>query len=251
MPEVSAFSDLDLLCQEARQRFRSQSLDKRKEFDEVIALCFDALKSIGRFRTPDRWQGSREECVLSLLIQAIETILAMYYLSESGFWDNALALKRNFTELLTIALAIGYDCQCFADWKNKRKCFSTFGRIYKRAMDSPEVPVVEKELLPRLKAYWIESSQRFSHSIKPDAVRTLVKNGEVSLEPKVAASSFQESRMNTLRNMVLNVVSVLVGVFDYASETRRRKHEFPEALGIIQRCNSFFQDERLRSEETS
>ena len=251
MPHVNNFDSLDQLCEQARHQFRGHNSRKQSEIDTVFTLCFDVLKSIGKFKAPGEWTDSKESWIVSVLIQSVETLLAMYYLSESGFWDNALALNRNFSELLVLAIAIGYDDQCFIDWKNGRSNFNSFDKIFKRATNSPKVPATEKLLLPHLHRYWIESSQIRSHNIRLDSIRTLVKEGQISFEPKVATPDFQEKRMNTIRNMLLDVVSLLLGIFDYYPVVAAKKSEFPEAPNIIARWGQCFQNQTWKNEQTA
>lgn len=251
MADVRTLDDIDALCREAREYFRGHSSEKQKEVDGVFTLCFDVFRSVRRFKNPDEWKGSREEWTLALLVQSIETVLAMYYLSESGFWDNALVLKRNFAELLLAAIAIGYDEQCFIDWKNERENVDSFGKLLKRVTQSSGVPELEKSLLPHLNRYWTQSSQLFSHNIRPRSIRTLVKDGQIKFEPKTAATEFQKKRINTIRNMLLDVISVTLGVFKYDDVVGERVADFPEAPEIIERCNLYFNNQSWRNEDTA
>lgn len=250
MPEVKTFQDLDKLCLEARKYFRNHSLEKHGEIDHVFSLCLDLFKSIGKFKKPEEWKDSREERVLGVLLQTIETILAMYYLSESGFWDNSLALKRNVAELLLIAIATGYDEQCFIDWEYERDCFDEFSKILKRVQESTNVPDVDKSFLPHLKRYWIECSQILSHNIKPGSMRTTPEEGRFRFEPKIAEAGFQEGRLNTIRNMLIDVISISLGVFKYGEVVKHRESEFPEAPTLIAKFNQSMQNEHWKKEET-
>lgn len=251
MAEVKAFGDVDRLCLEARKHFRSHPLQSEAEVERVFNLCFDLFRSIGRFRKPEEWKDSKEEYTLSVLIQAVETVLAMYYLSESGFWDNSLALKRNFAELLLTGIAIGYDVQCFVDWKYARDSFNDFNKILSRVQSSTNIPNIEKSLLPHLKRYWIESSQLFSHNISPRSIRTLPKDGQFKFEPKLAEIEFQEKRLHTIRNMLIDIISISCGTFEYDAVVRRSKSQFPEAPQIIARCNKCMQNEDWKKQETA
>ena len=103
----------------------------------------------------------------------------------------------------------------------------------KRATDSPNVPATERSLLPHLKRYWIESSQIRSHNIRLDSIRTLANQGQIRFEPKVATLEFHEKRLNIIRNMLIEVVSILLGIFDYYPLVAVRKSEFPEAPNIL------------------
>ena len=251
MSEVRVFQDLDRLCLEARKLFRSGSPQKQGEVELVFNVCLDLLRSIGKFKKPEEWKDSREEHTLSVLIQAIETVLAMYYLSESGFWDNSLALKRNVAELMLIAVAVGYDRQCFVDWKHEREPFDDFNRVLRRVQASTDIPEVEKSLLPHLKRYWVESSQLFSHNVRLESIRTLPKGGPFKFEPKLVQIEFQEKRLNTIRNMLIDIISISAGVFQYDVVVSRKKAEFPEAPEIITRCNKCMQNEDWRRQGTA
>jgi hypothetical protein len=251
MSKVRAFEDLDRLCLEARKYFRSHALQDQGDVESVFNLCFDLYKSIGKFKKPEEWKDSGEEYTLSVLIQTIETVLAMYYLSESGFWDNALALKRNVAELMLTAIAIGYDSQCFIDWKNERDSFGDFNKVLSRVQDSTNVPDIERSLVPHLKRYWIESSQFFSHNIRMRSIRTLPEGGQFKFEPKLADVKFQGERLHTIRNMLLDVISISLGIFEYDEVTKRRMTEFPEAPQIIARCNKCMQNEHWKKQRTA
>jgi len=152
--------------------------------------------------------------------------------------------------LLITAIAIGYDQQCFIDWKNNRSNFDSFEKIYKRADRSENVPPPEKSVLPILKRYWNESSQVYSHYLTPKSIRTLIKDGQVHLEPKTATYEFQEGRMNTIRNMLLNVVSVLLGIIQFHLVAFQKRDQFPEGKEIVERANNFFQNKIWLSERT-
>lgn len=252
MSEVKVFGDLDRLCLEARKHFRDHLLQSQEDIESVFNLCFDLYRSIGKFKKPEEWQNSREEHTLSILIQTIETVLAMYYLSESGFWDNSLAFKRNVAELMLIAIAIGYDSQCFVDWKNERESFGDFNKILSRVQGSTNVPDIEKQqLLPHLKRYWIESSQLFSHNIRLRSIRTLPKGGQFKFEPKIAEVEFQEKRLHTIRNILIDVISISLGIFAYGEVAKQRRSEFPEAPQIISKCNKCMQNEEWKKQETA
>lgn len=251
MSEINTFKELDNLVEEARNFFHTNLDQSQSELKEIFFHCFRVLKSISKFYKPEEWENSRQEYTLSVLMQSLETILAMYYLTESGFWDNALVLKRNYVELLSIAIAIGYDNQCFIDWKNNRDCINSFSKISKRIEESDVIPEIEKKLLPLLKKYWNETSQSYSHNIGLKSIRTLVKSGQIKFEPKTAKSDFQTKRLRTFRNMLLNILSLILGIFKYGEVTESRKTEFPEALDIINHSNIFFQNENWRSQETT
>lgn len=250
MSEIHSFKELDRLSIEARGFFRKNLDETQQEFEELFSFCFKLLKSITKFYTPDEWKDSRQEYSLGVLMQSIETVLAMYYLTESGFWDNSLVLKRNFAELLSVAIAIGYDNQCYIDWKNNRDCFNSFSKIAKRIEQSNDIPEIDKKFLPLLKKYWGESSQTFSHNVSFDSIRTLVKSGQIKFEPKTATPSFQQKRLRTFRNMVLNIISLLLGIFNYGVVAEYRKEEFPEVLEIIRQSNIFFSNNDWKEQET-
>jgi hypothetical protein len=251
MPEVKDLSTIDGLCQQARSAFRANAAHKQAELSKVFTLLIDVFRSVGKMRSPEQWTGTKEEAAFEVLIQAIETTLSMYYLSESGFWDNALAMKRNVSELLLTAIAVGYDQQCFVDWKHSRSSADSFERLFKRVSSSQLVPDVEKSLLPHLKRYWVESSERFSHNISRKSIRTISNQGQFQLEPKAASSEFRDGRINTIRNIFLNVLSIALGMFRYDRVAFERRADFPEAQSLISRANECFQNESWKRELTT
>ena len=129
--------------------------------------------------------------------------------------------------------------------------FASFEKIYRRVEQSESVPLVDKELLPLLKSYWAESSQVFSHSVKRSSIRTLVNGGEINFEPKVVTCNFQQGRTRTIRNMLMNVLSVLLGLTDFAHRAYGRRASFLEGAQIIARANACFQNENWRNEPTN
>lgn len=247
---LQTFNKIDKLTIEARNYFRKNFNKSQKEFENIFSFCFIVIESISKFYAPNEWEDSQQGNALGILIQCLETILAMYYLTESGFWDNALILKRNYSELLSVAIAIGYDKKCYVDWKNNRDCFNNFTKIKNRIEKSNDIPEIDKKLLVILKKYWNESSQKYSHSICINSIRTLLKSGKFEFEPKIAKPFFQQKRLRTFRNMVLNVLSIILGIFKYGKVTESRKKEFPEALNIIKQSNIFFNNTEWKQQTT-
>jgi len=251
MGNISSFSEFDSFVVSAREYFRQQAKQKQNEVGDTINLCFNFFKSVGKSREPKEWENSREEDVIKVLIKAIQVIFGMYYLSESGYYDLALSLKRNFTELLLVAIAIGYDKQNYIDWKNDRDNFQDVHKIGKKLFSSDNIPQPEKDLIPILLKYWDESSQLHSHQISKKAVEGGIKinNGDITLGSHIVKEEYQIMRLNTLRNMALNVITILLGVFDYGNLAEANRSKFPEAPGLIARYNNFQQSE-LKSQPT-
>lgn len=251
MGNISTFSEFDDFVKSARKYFRQHAKQKQKELGKVFNLYFDFLRSIGKSRKPEEWSNSKEENLIKVLTKATQTVFAMFYLSESGFFDLALSLKRNFTELLLVAIAIGYDEQCYIDWKNDRDNFRDPHRISQRILGLENVPQVEKQLIPELLRYWNESSQLHSHQITKKAIEEglKIKKGNISLGSHIVKEEIQIKRLNTLRNMCLNVITILVGIFDYENLAKKNKSKFPEALSLIGKYNNFQRSE-LKLEPT-
>ena len=250
MPNVASFAHIVGLTDQARDAFRASSSPKADEVEVVFGLFVDLLSGVGAVTPAVEITATRLQASIGILSQAMETVFAMYSLSESGFWDNALALKRNFSELLLTAIAVGYDERCFIDWKHDRGNMASFDKVYRRAESSHCVPALEKELLPLLKRYWIESSHRFSHNVKRASVRTMPRDGSISLEPNTVTPNIPGMRLATLRNMMLNVVSVLAGVSDFPRRAYESRESFPIGESLIDRINACSQDEAWKTEPT-
>ena len=251
MPEPVDFASLEVLCDQARAHFRSHEGDRAKEIDQVVVLLLDVLQSVGRLYTVDELQGSKEEAAMGVLVQALETVLAMYFLSQDGFWDNALALKRNYAELLIVALGIGHDQLIFVDWKRGRNSVNSFEKVVRRMEASTDVPSEEKSVLPLLKRYWRESSQSFSHNVTSSSIRTSIVDGQVHFEPTTASAEFQHRRMCLLRNMLLNLVAALLGVIRFETRAHGKRRSFPEGASIAARARDCFRNEQWKAEQTT
>jgi len=251
MPELVNFESLEELCEQARAHFRSQTGDRAKEMDQALVLLLDVFRSAGRLYTVEELQGSKEEAALGVLVQALETVLAMYFLSQDGFWDNALVLKRNYAELLLVALGIGHDQRIFVDWKHGRSSLNSFEKVAKRVEASTDVPCEKKSVLPLVKRYWRESSQGFSHNVSSSSVRTSIVNGQVHFEPKTATAEFQHGRMCALRNMLLNLVAAFLGIIRFETRAYEKRQSFPEGASIAARARECFQNKRWKAEHTN
>lgn len=249
MGNITTFSEFDTFVNSARKYFREHAGQKQKELESVFNLYFSVTQSIGKKMRPEEWDGSRDEDVIKILTKAIQTIFAMFYLSESGFYDLSLALKRNFTELLLVAMAIGYDNQSHIDWKNSRDNLGDAHKIAKRLSSIASVPSVEKQLIPTLLRYWNESSQFHSHQVLKKAIEEgiRIKNGDITLGSRIVKEDTQIKRINTLRNMCLNVITILLGVFDYGNLAAGDSDKYPEAEVLISRYNNF---QSFKSEPT-
>lgn len=240
MNEIKNFKNIDAIAVKAREVFRENENQTKKDFEEIFFLYFQTIKSIFKFYTPKEWEGSQNELTIGVMIQCLETVLAMYYLSESGFWHNALALKRNYVELFSVSIIIGYEKQAYIDWKNKRNTLKDFGKIIKRIEKSENIPQEEKSFIPILKQYWNEASANNSHNTSLNSIRTLVKSGKIEFEPMVVKKEYLEKRIGALRNMILNLLSLTLGIFNYGEFTEKNSERFPEALNIIGHANSLF-----------
>jgi len=107
MSDVAAFREILDLCDQVRANCRRTTADKTPELEIPFGLLVDLIGSLRYLYALDELKASQREAALEVLMQALETTLGMYFLSEDGFWPGALALKRNYTELLAVAVAIG------------------------------------------------------------------------------------------------------------------------------------------------
>lgn len=234
------FDKLDSFVLSARSYFRKTSKNKRSEIESLFNLFLNFVKSIRKFKTPDKWKNSREEFFLGCLFKSLQMLLGIYYLCESGFFDLSLALKRNYVELTLVCIAIGYDEQCFIDWKNKRDNFDDAHKIAKRIKQSQKVPEIEKQLIPKFLQYWNESSQTDSHQLNMKNIEGIIKDGEINFGTRIIKEDIQNMRLNTIRNMTFNIISILLGVFNYGEVTKADHEKYPEALGLMAEFNSYF-----------
>ena len=238
--EVHSFRDYDRTVLEARRTFRASAEPQRREIEEVVELLFAFSRSIGKFEVEEGWSGSREEDILIALLGAFEPMMGMLYLSESGFYNAALGLKRNFAELMVQAIAISHSPDLHVKWKHDRSPFDDFHKIV-RALEEAETPLPPNHarFVRQLAKYWNESSSLHSHMLGKKAVSDVLKGESFHLGVHIAIDEAEAKRLRTIRNMCLDMVVVLVSSFEYGAYTEARKEEFPEALDLIARWNKF------------
>jgi len=251
MKDALDFSAIVTICNQAREQFRSYKQPYESDINKVFSLFIEVFQGIGILYSAEELAGSRQAAAIVVIVQAIEIVLAMYFMAEDGFWDTSLTLKRNYTELLLVGIAIGYDQQCYIDWKHERDNFDSFTKIYRRVEQNNLIPSPEKDLLPVLNKYWIESSRLYSHNIKRSSIRTMLAEGNIGLEPKVATNTFQEERTRTIRNMLVNIVSVLIGITDFARRAYEYREKYPQGARIISIANECFQNNAWKNQHTS
>lgn len=237
--EVFSFGDLDRQVNAARRSFRELAEPQRREIEETVGLLFLFLRSIGKFKTSEEWKGSRDEDVLMILIKSLQTTIGMLYLSESGFYEMALVLKRNYSELMLQAIAVGSSDDLYVNWKHHRKPFDSFHKIARAIEAGRSVPGDPRaDLAKLLVRYWNESSALHSHQLGKEAVQDALKEGKLQLGPFIKTEEFQAARLRTVRNMCLNVLSLLIQSFDYGGYTAANRGRFPEAPALISRFNA-------------
>ena len=241
MGTVNEFADIDALILQARAAFRDNK--GLGEIEKVFDLYFAFARSIGKFQSQKDWEGGRDEYIIKILSKAIQSLLGMLYLSESGFYDLALSLERNYIELLLIAIAVGYDDRNFTDWERGASDFRNAHKVAKKITASANVPAPEKEIVTHLTKEWETASSRYAHELHIGNVEEIIQSGEIHLGVVIADEAMRAKRLETIRSMALNVITVLVGVFRYDTVTIKDKKRFPEALTLIAAFNSMQKDE--------
>jgi hypothetical protein len=147
MYEANTLQEINKSVQDARNLFYENLDESQKELEEIFTYTYKLFQSVSKFYQPNGKLGKRYDYILSILMQSIETLLAMYYMIESGFGRNSLTLRRNYVELMMTSIAIGYDNQCYIDWKNNRGSMRGFNAISKRIEESNSVPDLEKKII--------------------------------------------------------------------------------------------------------
>jgi len=249
IPQVKTFEDLEVYINFARATFRIQSREKIKEVAKVFNLYLNFIKSIGKFRKPEEWKDSREEYILKLHFKALEYLLGMFYLSESGLYKDALALKRNIIEIIILSIAIGHSEEAFIKWRNKLKDFRDYYKITSFVASIENLPELEKAQL----SYWkkqYKDACSYSHALNIDIFTKKIKEGIADLGPRIITKEYQDRRLNTIRNLCLNLLCILIGIFDYSNITKKEKEKFPEAPKLIAEANKYFRSEKLKKEPT-
>jgi hypothetical protein len=251
MSKINSFNDINNLVSAARSSFSANKSTQKEDIELVTTTLLDAFQSITKIYSPEEWSDSRHEMVVIVLMQCFEGVFANYFLSESGYWENASVLQRNYIELLSISIAIGYDNSLYIDWVHERDNMKSFRKIMKSLKESNHVPETKREILTYMDKQWARLSQNYSHNLSKKSLRTKVVEGKINLEPRVVTVEFQKKRITKCRNMLVNILSVLLGVFDYGKVAESRKSDFPEALGIIGRSNEILNNLVWKNQKTA
>lgn len=228
--EIKSFKDLDYLVSEIRDKFQSMNRTKTGEFGDSVEVFFGILSNVHKILEIDTTKKSRETDFISVLVKAINEVLTMYYLVETGFFELSLSMKRNFVELYLVATAIGFDEVLYSDWKHKNTEFKSVHNLVKAIRKSRKVPSDEKSYAVYLTTEWIKSSTLFSHQLTPKSIGVTLFKDSARIAVSLKQKKYYDGRLNLLTNMVVNLSTLLTNVFDYGKIVKKYDGNKPNKL---------------------
>lgn len=211
--EIGSFGDFDKLVAQARASFAAHAQAARTRFVEASDLFFEFFAIVADAFPEATWAGGREEGLSKILSKAFSKTLAAWYLSESGFYEDARQIMRNVVELHGILMCVGRSDANYARWKEGSKPFHGSGNflaILKCAESIPGLEDAERDFLRFLKSQWLKLSDEVSHETKREAVEPYARSRQLRFRIDVVKEVFQEKRINALTSSVL---SLLRGAF--------------------------------------
>lgn len=215
-PSILSFDFIDKLIIKCREHYRISTNDKLNLFSKGFDLFILLLLFFSQIKKPEELHNSKEEGYISTIVKAIETLLGIVYLNESGFDDISRSLLRNYVELTIVSMAIGYDNSLFTRWKNKHKSFKDVHSIAAEIQKSSFIPQIEKDIVQYLLSIWESSSRTTSHQLSPESVSAKIENASINFGIRIINDEYTVKRFYMLCKMMYNIVSISFGVFRVA-----------------------------------
>lgn len=218
--------------------------NKWQGINNAFEVYFSFLKSITKNLNFHDAKNSNLHYKIGVSIKSVRILLPYFYLSIKGFYDEANILIRNFVELSLVLIDIGYNTQSLIYWKNgKSGEFSEIKNVLKRIDENKgNIPEVDLRAVDYLKSKYNQLSQEFSHELRLQNIEKIFKSdGSVKFCDK-ANEKFTLKRADSFRALILNAISLLIGVTNYSSMVRANLANYPEAIGLKNRFENFFKE---------
>lgn len=219
--------------------------------NKSFEVYFSFLKSVTKNLNFHDAKNSNLHYKIGVSIKSVRILLPYFYLSIKGFYDEANILVRNFVELSLVLIDIGYNNQSLIYWKNgKPGEFSEINNILKRIEENRDnIPEVDLKAVDYLKSKYHQLSQEFSHELRLQNIEKIFKNdGSVKFCDR-ANEKFTLKRANSFKALILNAISLLIGVTNYPFLVSSNPSQYPEAMKLKNEFEAFLKDmDTLRNE---
>lgn len=233
MSEVNTFAEYNNLVSSARESFNSLATEQHKLFSDTFNIFIKFFRSFSGIVSPEEFPDSQTEHFLLVVIAALESVMVMFYTDESGFYETTYAHKRNYLELLLIAIAIGFDNQCYIDWKNERKSMHKPHHVGKRIKELPKIKEWTKELSQHVLTLWNKNSSIHSHKMKASSIKKHEEPFSFRLGVDIINEEYQGKRMEEKYKMICNLINLSLPFFDYENLVKTQADKFPEGKTLL------------------
>lgn len=235
--------DIDKFTCETEEytRLLFKKYNKWDDLNKAFSIYFSFLKSIIKNVDFSNAKKSKLHYKIGISLKSLRILLPYYYLSIKGFYDEANILIRNYVELSLVLIDIGYNDQSLVYWKNgKSGEFSEIKNVIQR-IDSniDNIPAIDLKAVSYLKSKYHQLSQEFSHELRLGNVEKIFKtDGSVSFSDR-ANEEFTLTRAESLKALVLNATSLLIGVTEYSTLVNSSLSQYPEAIKLKKEFEGF------------
>ncbi|MCL4257618.1 MAG: hypothetical protein KJZ53_03705 [Anaerolineales bacterium] len=242
MPEVLDFEGIDKQVLQIRGLFRGAKLEEMGDLTLAISTFLAFVQFSKQATNRYNLEDERFESFLGLVVKAFHMVLGVLYMSESGLYNLVGPLVRNYSELVTLAVSVGFDDQIYIDWKNRRDTVNTFAKLRQRSNASGSVPEeYKKGLLLLAFQYWIKASDESAHQLNPKVLDGVLSMPVVEFGIMQADVAWQRKRVNLLIALCLNLCTLMQDVGDYSKPwggPKRDDHPFKVYVSLLHKYQS-------------
>lgn len=246
--------DIDKFTGETEEYTRKifSKYNKWQSINKAFNVYFSFLRSIAKNVDFSNAKNSNLHYRIGVSIKSVRMLLPYFYLSIRGFYDEANILVRNFVELSSVLIDIGYNDQSLIYWKNgKPGAFSEITNLLKRINKNRDnIPEVDLKAVDYLKTKYYQLSQEFSHELCLQNIEKIFKSdGSVKFSDR-ANEEFTLKRAESFKALILNATSLLIGVTNYSSLVNSNPSNYPETVKLKNDFEAFLGEiEALKNEK--
>ena len=236
LTQESFFEDIDKFTSETEEYSRNifSSRNDWNKLNDLLKTYTGFLQSATKDTGSEAARDSGLHYKVGISVKSVRVLFPYLYVSIKGFYDEANAFVRNFVELSLILIDIGYNNESLVYWKNgKPGEFSDIKSVLKRIdKNKDNIPKVDWGAVRYFKDKYYQISQDFSHELKLQNIEKIFKlNGSVKFSDR-ANEEFTIMRMKSFQSLILNAISLLVGVTNYSELVNRNSSNYPEAIQL-------------------
>lgn len=215
--------------------------------NKSFEVYFSFLRSVTKNLNFHDAKNSNLHYKIGVSIKSVRILLPYFYLSIKGFYDEANILVRNFVELSLVLIDIGYNNQSLIYWKNEKSGeFSKVNNVLKRIdKNKDNIPEIDLRAVDYLKTKYHQISQEFSHELCLQNIEKIFKSDGLVKFSDRANEDFTLKRADSLKALILNATSLLIGVTNYSFLVNSNPSQYPEAVELKNEFETFLKEMKI------